>query len=105
MTASLLEVTVETISTLFAARDEDLRSDRFLGSKAHPTMTYRSTRAVESPRAGWRVLDEPTVRGITKRVPLAVRFAGSITDSSGKPRAAFHASGTPPEEISAWSLN
>ena len=31
---------------------------------------------------------------MTKRVPLTVRFAGSITDSWGKTRAAFHASGT-----------
>lgn len=27
-------------------------------------------------------------------VPLTVRFGGSITDSQGKPRAAFSASGT-----------
>jgi polyisoprenoid-binding protein YceI len=95
-TASSLEVTVATasISTLFAARDEDLRSDRFLDSNAHPTMTYRSTGVVERPRGVWRVLGELTVRGVTNLVPLTVRFAGSITDSSGKPRAAFHATGT-----------
>ena len=57
-TASSLEVTVETasISTLFAARDEDLRSDRFLDCDAHPTMTYRSTSIIERPRGEWRVL-------------------------------------------------
>lgn len=95
-TKSAVEVTVETasISTVFAARDEDLRSDRFLDSGAHPTMTYRSTGVVERPRGEWLVLGELTVRGVTKPVPLVVRFAGSITDSWGKPRAAFHASGT-----------
>ncbi len=96
LTASSLEVTVETasVSTLFEARDEDLRSDRFLDCDAHPTMTYRSTRIVERPRGEWRVLGELTVRGVTKPVPLTVRFGGSITDSQGKPRAAFTARGT-----------
>ena len=34
------------------------------------------------------------MRGVTKPVPLSVRFGGSITDSQGKPRASFTASGT-----------
>lgn len=95
-TASSLEVTVETasISTMFAARDEDLRSDRFLDCGAHPTMTYRSTRVIERPRGEWQVLGQLTIRGITKPVPLTVRFGGSITDSQGKPRASFSASAT-----------
>lgn len=95
-TESSLEVTVETasISTGFAARDEDLRSDRFLDSGAHPTMAYRSSGIVERPRGEWRVLGGLTVRGITKPVPLTVRFAGSITDSQGNPRAAFSANGS-----------
>jgi polyisoprenoid-binding protein YceI len=95
-TASLLDVTVETasISTLSAARDDDLRSARFLDSETHPTMTYRSTGVIERPRGEWRVLGELTLRGITKQVPLTVRFAGSITDSWGKARAAFRATGT-----------
>ncbi len=95
-TASSLEVTVETgsISTLFAARDEDLRSDRFLDCDAHPTMTYRSTSVTERPRGDWLVLGELTVRGVTKPIPLTVRFGGSITDSQGKARASFTATGT-----------
>jgi len=94
--ASTLEVTVETasLSTLFAARDDDLRSERFLDCAAHPTMSYRSTGVIERPRGEWRVLGELTLRGITRPVPLIVLFAGSIVDSSGTPRAAFHARGT-----------
>jgi polyisoprenoid-binding protein YceI len=95
-TASSLEVTVETasISTLFGARDEDLRSDRFLDCDAHPTMTYRSTSVTERPRGEWRVRGELTVRGVTKPVPLTVCFGGSITDSQGEARASFTARGT-----------
>ncbi|MGH3370434.1 MAG: YceI family protein [Nocardioidaceae bacterium] len=95
-TASALEVTVETasISTLFAARDDDLRSARFLDSDSHPTMTYRSTDVIERPRGEWNVLGDLCIRGVTQAVPLTVRFGGSITDSWGNPRASFHASGT-----------
>jgi polyisoprenoid-binding protein YceI len=95
-TDSSFEVTVETasISTLFGARDEDLRSDRFLECDAHPTMTYRSTTVIERPRGEWRVLGELTVRRVAKPVPLTVRFGGSITDPQGKPGAAFTARGT-----------
>jgi len=40
------------------------------------------------------VLGNLTVRGVTRPVPLTGHFGGSITDSSGKPRAAFHTTGT-----------
>jgi polyisoprenoid-binding protein YceI len=95
LTESSLEVTVETasISTLFGARNEDLRS-RFLDCGAHPTMTYQSTGIIERPRGEWRVLGDLTVRGVTKPVALVVRFGGSITNSQGKARAAFTATGT-----------
>jgi polyisoprenoid-binding protein YceI len=94
--ASSLDVTVETasISTLSTARDEDLRSDRFLDCATHPTMTYRSSSVIERPRGEWGVLGELTLRGVAKPVALTVRFAGSIIDSSGMPRAAFHANET-----------
>lgn len=94
--ASALEVSVETasVNTLFAARDDDLRSSRFLDASTHPTLTYRSSGVVERPRGEWLVLGELTVRGVTRPVELIVRFEGSISDSSGDARAAFHATGT-----------
>lgn len=95
-TASSLEVTVDaaSINTFFPARDDDLRSDRFLDAERHPTMTYRSTGVLERPRAEWLVLGELTIRGVTKPVPLSVCFGGSITDSWGNARASFDATGT-----------
>jgi polyisoprenoid-binding protein YceI len=95
-TASALDVTVQTasITTLTAARDDDLRSERFLDVDVYPTMTYRSTKVIARPRGEWNVLGDLTVRGVTQPISLTVHFAGSITDSSGKPRAAFHANGT-----------
>ena len=57
-------------------------------------MTYRSTRVIERPRGEWHVLGDLSVRGVTKPVPLTVRFAGSMTDSHETSRASFSASGT-----------
>ena len=79
---------------MFSARDDDLRSERFLDVATHPTMTYRSTGIVERPRGEWLALGELTLRGVTRPVPLTVHFGGSIADSSGTPRASFHATGT-----------
>jgi polyisoprenoid-binding protein YceI len=91
-----LDVSVETasITTLLAARDGDLRSERFLDVDAYPTMTCLSTAVIERPRGEWNVLGDLTIRGVTHPIPLTVHFGGSITDSSGRPRAAFHAIGT-----------
>lgn len=93
--ASAIDVAIETasISTLFAARDDDLRS-RFLDVANYPTMTYRSTGVVERPRGDWLAIGDLTLRGVTRPVPLAVRFEGSLTDSFGAARASFHATGT-----------
>lgn len=95
-THSAFDVTIDTasISTLLAMRDEDLRSARFLDVEAHPTMTCRSTQLVERPRGDWTVLGELTIRGVTRAVSLTARFEGSLTDSFGKTRAAFRATGT-----------
>jgi polyisoprenoid-binding protein YceI len=57
-------------------------------------MTYRSTEVIERPRGEWNVRGNLTIRGVTRPTPLIAHFGGSITDSFGKPRAAFHASGT-----------
>ena len=94
--ASSLEVTIETasISTLLIARDDDLRSERFLDVGAYPIVTYRSTAVIERPRGEWNVLGNLTIRDVTRLIPLTVHFEGTIADSYGKPRAAFHATGT-----------
>jgi len=93
---SSVEATIETasINTSFPARDDDLRSARFLDVSTHPRMTYRSSGVTERPRADWLMEGELTLRGVTRSVPLTVRFEGSITDSSGNPRSSFHAIGS-----------
>ncbi len=104
--ASSLEVTVETASsTPFVARDKDLRSDRFLDSDAHPTMTYRSTGVIERPRVEWRLLGDLTVRGVTKLVPLTVRFGGSSPICRESPAPRSPQGGPSPEASSVSSSN
>jgi polyisoprenoid-binding protein YceI len=63
-TGSALDVSVETasITTLLAARDDDLRSERFLNVHTYPTMTYRSIAVIERPHGEWNVLGDLTIR-------------------------------------------
>ena len=95
-TASTLDVDIDaaSLTTLLAMRDDDLRSAGFLDVVNFPRITYRSTQVAARPTGEWNVLGDLTVRGITLPVLLVVRFGGSITDSSGNARAAFHASGS-----------
>jgi polyisoprenoid-binding protein YceI len=94
--ATSVEVTVETasVNTMTAARDNDLRSERFLDVATFPTMTYRSTGVTEMPSGVWLVRGDLTLRGITRPMELTTRFEGSLTDPSGKARVAFRARGS-----------
>ena len=94
-----------SISTPFVARDKDLRSDRFLDSDAHPTMTYRSTGVIERPRVEWRLPGDLTVRGVTKLVPLTVRFGGSSPICRESPAPRSPQAGPSPEASSVSSSN
>jgi polyisoprenoid-binding protein YceI len=93
---SRLEVVVQTasINTMVAMRDQDLRSERYLDVAHHPTMTYRSTRVTQTPAAGWLVIGDLTLQGVTRPVELMVRFGGGVTDPFGNVRLGFHASGS-----------
>jgi polyisoprenoid-binding protein YceI len=91
-----VEVSVETrsVNTMTAARDDDLRSERFLDVAKYPTMTYRSAGVTAVPGGAWLVKGDLTLRGVTRPVELLARFEGSLTDPYGNARVAFHARGS-----------
>jgi polyisoprenoid-binding protein YceI len=96
---SAVEVTIDasSIDTRTEQRDAHLRSAEFLDVANHPTITFRSTRLDGTyAEAGdrFRLEGELTVRGVTKRVALAVTFEGTGTDPWGGERASFTAQAT-----------
>lgn len=83
-------IEVDSIDTRDAGRDAHLRSADFFDVGTYPTMTYRST-AVRPTGDGYLVEGELTLRGITRRVDLALEFNGVAGDPWGGTRAGFSA--------------
>ena len=94
--ASGVEITIETksLNTLMPIRDDDLRSANFLDVANYPYLTFRSSTITELADGGWSVLGNLTIRDVTKPTELLVQFRGATTDSAGRTRIAFHASGS-----------
>lgn len=90
---SNLDVTigVNSVSTREEARDNHLRSADFFEVETFPTMTYAAS-GVRLSGKDWIADGELTIRGVTRTVPLAIEFLGSITDPWGGARIAFSAS-------------
>jgi polyisoprenoid-binding protein YceI len=91
--ASTVAVTIgmASVSSGNDARDEHLRSAEMFDVERWPTATYRSTRVVWARGAEATVDGELTIRGVTRQVPLAVRFLGHARDPWGSDRAMFSA--------------
>ncbi len=87
------EITLASISTGNAQRDEHLRSPDFFATDEHPAMSYRST-AVRPVGSTWIVEGELTLKGTTRSVPLSLELEGIGPDAYGGVRAGFSATAT-----------
>ncbi len=70
--ACRVEVVVQlaSIDTAFAARDNDLRSDKFLNVAQFPEMRFTSKRVTRTGTNGIRIDGELTLHGVTKPLTL-----------------------------------
>ncbi len=69
-------IDTRTLWTGEPARDEHLKGEDFLHVERHPEMTYRGEVETALGANEFRVLGELTLRGVTREVPLDVRFLG-----------------------------
>jgi polyisoprenoid-binding protein YceI len=92
LTRSSVEVSIDTasIDTQVADRDAHLRSPDFLDVARYPAMTFRSKR-IEKAGAGYRVVGDLDLHGVTREVVLEAEFAGTGKDPWGNERAGFSA--------------
>ncbi len=92
MSDSTVDVTIgmASVESGSPARDEHLRSDELFDVERFPEATFRSV-GVDWNGAGGTVLGDLTIHGVTRRVPLEVRFEGYVRDPSGADRAIFSA--------------
>ncbi len=89
-----VRITVASIDTRLAVRDDHLRSNDFLGAQQHPYITFRTTRIEEVEPARFRVTGELTIRGSTRPVTLDLEYTGAATDAGGARRIGFEGSTT-----------
>jgi polyisoprenoid-binding protein YceI len=96
--AAHAEVTIASIDTRNAERDELIRSSQILDAANHPRMTFTVT-AVSPARTGRRARDprytvegDLMIRGVTRPVSLLTEFHGAGVDQWGSVRAGFTAS-------------
>lgn len=76
-----------------ATRDEHLRSAELFDVAAYPEATFTST-AVQWHGTGGTVHGDLTIHGVTRNVPLQVRYEGSARDPWGGERSVFSGSTT-----------
>jgi polyisoprenoid-binding protein YceI len=92
---STLEVLIgmASVNSGSDARDDHLRSADLFDVERWPTAMYRSTRVTWTGGDEATVEGELTIRGITRPIPLAVRFVGHALDPWGGQRAVYSATG------------
>jgi len=92
---SSAEATMQSasITTGSPDRDEHLKSDDFLKTSEHPTVTYRSTGILGVKGDVFTVAGELTIKGVTRPVQLAVEIDGVASDPWGGERVSITARG------------
>jgi polyisoprenoid-binding protein YceI len=85
-----VRIDAASIDTQVADRDAHLRSPDFLDVAKHPEITFRSRR-IEKAGAGYRVVGELAIHGVSREVTLEADFAGTAKDPWGNQRAGFSA--------------
>jgi polyisoprenoid-binding protein YceI len=79
---SSLEVVIKTASirTHDERRDNDLRTSSFLDVENHPTITFKSTKIEAAGADRYTMTGDPTIKGNTRPVTLAVTKYGEFND-------------------------
>lgn len=90
-TASI-DVTIESIDTGIADRDNHLRSADFFDAETFPKMTFRSTHAEQLGGDTYRVTGDLTIKDVTRPLAIDLEFNGSATDPYGNERIGFEGS-------------
>ncbi|WP_328886905.1 YceI family protein [Streptomyces sp. NBC_00316] len=90
-TASI-DVTIESIDTGIADRDNHLRSAEFFDAEKFPKMTFRSTHAEQLGGDTYRVTGDLTIKDVTRPLAIDLEFNGTATDPYGNERIGFEGS-------------
>jgi polyisoprenoid-binding protein YceI len=85
------KISVASINTMDAKRDDHLKSAEFLDIAKFPALTFKSTKIEKVSDTEFKATGDLTLHGVTKPVTLDVEYGGAAKDPWGKERAAFEA--------------
>jgi polyisoprenoid-binding protein YceI len=86
-------IKTSTIDTNEPKRDDHLRSPDFFDAKKFPTIEYKATKVETSANKPTKIIGNLTMHGVTKEVPLDVKYEGSTKDPWGNEHIGFEATG------------
>jgi polyisoprenoid-binding protein YceI len=86
-------IDVSTIRTGNAIRDEKIQGPDVLDMEKYPTIDYASIGLSDNGGGQYTLEGSLTLHGITRPVPLSIRFGGVIVDTWGKQRLGVTATG------------
>jgi len=84
---------IDSIDTNQSQRDGHLKSAEFFDAETYPKITFKSTSFTKAGDDEYKLAGDLTIKGITKRVTLAVEFGGAATDFYGNTKAGFEITG------------
>lgn len=84
-------VSVASIDTKDAKRDDHLRSKDFFDAEKYPKMTFETTK-IEKRKTGYYLHGKLSIKGVTKDVSTPLIAQGPIKDPWGNSRMHFNAS-------------
>jgi polyisoprenoid-binding protein YceI len=84
-------VSVDSVNTREAGRDEHLKSPDFFDAANHPQLTFRSTGITPAGKGAITIDGELTIRGVTKPISLEAQVEGPDTDPWGNERVGIEA--------------
>ena len=87
-------VQVNSVDARSRYREEALRSDDFFDAPRFPTMSFTSTAVAARPDGTLQVTGDITIRGVTKRITIAVRYLGFMRVSEQHSYAGFESAFT-----------
>jgi polyisoprenoid-binding protein YceI len=87
-------VQVDSIDARSQHREAALRSDDFFDTQRFPAMTFISTSVAALPDKTLQVTGDITIRGVTKRITIPVRYLGFLRVSEQSSYAGFESTFT-----------
>jgi polyisoprenoid-binding protein YceI len=88
-----VEISVASLNTHNAQRDNDLRSSYFLELDKYPSITFKTTSIEPAAQDQYNVTGDLTIKGITRPVTLRAMRYGELNDPNMGHRVVYSAEG------------